>query len=230
MSNRALRREAARLQEEKKAREEQKRKNRRILIFLLVCLVLLGGTLGFAIGTLFSKDSNYVKVETSEGSFFVMELYPEQAPITVKNFKKLVKSGFYDGLTFHRIIQEFMVQGGDPQGNGSGGSSETIKGEFSANGWTQNTLSHVKGTVSMARSQDYDSASSQFFICTGDASFLDGQYAAFGRVVYGMEAVMELDAYGAPPGNNVGKPSKIVKMTKVTLLSQDEYKELVQQK
>ena len=82
----------------------------------------------------------------------------------------------------------------------------------------------------MARSQDYDSASSQFFICTGDASFLDGQYAAFGRVVYGMEAVMELDAYGAPPGDNVGKPSKIVKMTKVTLLSQDEYKELVQQK
>ena len=110
------------------------------------------------------------------------------APITVTNFVDLAKDGFYDGLTFHRIISGFMIQGGDPLGNGTGGSDKTIKGEFSENG-VENSISHVRGTISMARSQDYDSASSQFFIMHKDNPGLDGQYAAFGTVTKGMEVV-----------------------------------------
>ena len=124
------------------------------------------------------------------GSTFTVELYPEYAPKTVQNFLKLVSEGFYDGITFHRVVQGFMAQGGDPDGNGSGGSDEKIYGEFASNGFTQNTLSHTRGVISMARSNDPNSASSQFFICyTDDCSFLDGNYAAFGKVVEGMETV-----------------------------------------
>ncbi len=117
-----------------------------------------------------------------------VELDADTAPISVSNFIKLAKDGFYDGLTFHRIISGFMIQGGDPSGNGTGGSDETIKGEFSANG-VENGISHVRGVISMARSQNYDSASSQFFIMHADAPSLDGQYAAFGKVTEGMEIV-----------------------------------------
>jgi peptidyl-prolyl cis-trans isomerase B (cyclophilin B) len=117
-----------------------------------------------------------------------VELDADVAPITVTNFVKLVNEGFYDGLTFHRIISGFMIQGGDPLGNGTGGSDETIKGEFSANG-VENSISHVRGTISMARSSDYDSASSQFFIMHEDYTGLDGQYAAFGTVLDGMDVV-----------------------------------------
>ena len=126
------------------------------------------------------------------GGTFTVELYPEYAPETCENFIKLVSSGFYDGLTFHRVIEGFMAQSGDPNGNGTGGSGETIKGEFAANGFTQNTLSHTRGVVSMARNSfDMNSASSQFFICYSDnyANTLDGNYAAFGKVVEGMETV-----------------------------------------
>ena len=119
---------------------------------------------------------------------FIITLYPDVAPITCKNFKKLVNEGFYNGLTFHRVMIDFMAQGGDPEGTGMGGSEETIKGEFSSNG-VQNNLSHQRGVVSMARSADPNSASSQFFICYGDESFLDGNYAAFGEVTEGMEVV-----------------------------------------
>lgn len=129
-----------------------------------------------------------VKMVMENGGEFVIELYPEHAPITVKNFEKLVKSGFYDGLTFHRVIDGFMAQGGDPEGTGCGGSDENIKGEFLQNG-VNNTLSHTRGVVSMARSSNSNSASSQFFICYDDCSFLDGQYAAFGKVISGMETV-----------------------------------------
>lgn len=123
---------------------------------------------------------------------FVITLYPDYAPITVANFQKLVKEGFYNGLTFHRVIEGFMAQGGDPNGDGTGGSEESIKGEFSANGVTTNTLSHQRGVVSMARSMDYNSASSQFFICYGDCSTLDGNYAAFGKIdESGMKVVDE---------------------------------------
>lgn len=118
----------------------------------------------------------------------VVKLDAANAPITVANFQKLVSEKFYDGLTFHRVVKDFMIQGGDPQGTGMGGSSQTIKGEFSING-VQNTISHKRGVISMARSSSYDSASSQFFIVHEDSTFLDGQYAAFGEVVYGMDTV-----------------------------------------
>ena len=130
-----------------------------------------------------------VKFTMDSGRSFIIELYPEYAPKTVENFVDLVSTGFYDGLTFHRIVDDFMAQGGDPNGNGTGGSPHKIKGEFSVNGFTQNTLSHTRGVVSMARSKNPNSASSQFFICYGDATFLDGQYAAFGKVIEGMEVV-----------------------------------------
>ncbi len=129
-----------------------------------------------------------VKVTMENGGEFIIELCPEQAPITCENFLKLVKSGFYNGLTFHRVIDGFMAQGGDPEGTGCGGSDENIKGEFRING-VNNTLSHTRGVISMARSQNPNSASSQFFICYGDCTFLDGQYAAFGKVTEGMEVV-----------------------------------------
>lgn len=136
-----------------------------------------------------STNNNLVKFTMENGGSFIIELYPQFAPETVKNFKELVITGFYDGLTFHRVMEGFMAQGGDPEGTGFGGSDKTITGEFALNGFASNTLSHTRGVVSMARSQDYDSASSQFFICYDDASFLDGQYAAFGKVIEGMEVV-----------------------------------------
>ena len=136
-----------------------------------------------------SVEQTQVKFTMTNGDSFVMELYPEYAPKTVENFVELVSDGFYDGLTFHRVVEDFMAQGGCPEGTGMGGSSMKIKGEFATNGFKQNTLSHTRGVVSMARSASPNSASSQFFICYSDATFLDGQYAAFGMVVSGMEVV-----------------------------------------
>ena len=130
-----------------------------------------------------------------------LELDADTAPITVTNFVKLAKEGFYDGLTFHRIIKGFMMQGGDPLGTGTGGSNEEIKGEFAQNG-VKNDISHVRGVISMARSQLFDSASSQFFIVHQDSQFLDGQYAAFGRVISGMEVVDAICAASQPIDNN----------------------------
>lgn len=129
-----------------------------------------------------------VEMEIEKFGTIKLELYPEVAPITVENFVNLAKDGFYDGLTFHRVYPGFMIQGGDPEGTGMGGSDKTIKGEFSSNG-VNNTLSHERGVISMARSNSPDSASSQFFICHQDADFLDGNYAAFGKVVEGIEVV-----------------------------------------
>ncbi len=132
-----------------------------------------------------------VKFTMEDGGEFIIALYPEYAPETVENFVNLVSVGFYNGLTFHRVIDNFMAQGGDPEGTGSGGSGKDIVGEFSINGFTQNTLSHKRGVVSMARNgYDFNSASSQFFICYDDRCVqLDGQYAAFGEVIEGMEVV-----------------------------------------
>lgn len=132
-----------------------------------------------------------VTIEMENGKKIKIELYPEIAPITAANFEKLVRQGFYDGLIFHRVIKGFMIQGGDPEGTGMGGSGERIKGEFEANG-IKNDLKHTRGVISMARSQDPDSASSQFFIMHEDAPHLDGQYAAFGKVVEGMDVVDEI--------------------------------------
>ena len=135
-----------------------------------------------------TEITNFVTIEMENGDKITVELYPDTAPITVENFKKLVSEHYYDGIIFHRVIAGFMIQGGDPTGTGMGGSKKTIKGEFKMNG-VNNTLSHKRGVISMARTQIPDSASSQFFICHADATFLDGQYAAFGAVVEGIEAV-----------------------------------------
>ncbi|MDR2458066.1 MAG: peptidylprolyl isomerase [Clostridiales Family XIII bacterium] len=154
-----------------------------------------------------------VKIEMQDGSVIKAELYPDIAPKTVSNFVKLVNDGFYDGLIFHRVIDGFMIQGGDPEGTGTGGSDETISGEFSSNG-VNNPLSHTKGILSMARSNDPDSASSQFFICVADSEYLDGEYAAFGKVVEGMD-VAEKIAKVEKDDND--KPLKDVVMKKVTI-------------
>ena len=132
-----------------------------------------------------------VRIEMKTGGIIDIELFEDIAPITCENFKKLVSEGFYDGLIFHRVIAGFMIQGGDPTGTGCGGSDKNIKGEFMING-VQNSISHLRGVISMARSQSYNSASSQFFICHADSKFLDGQYAGFGRVVSGIEVVDEI--------------------------------------
>ena len=132
-----------------------------------------------------------IEITMENGGVIELELSPEKAPITVKNFEKLVSEGFYDGLTFHRIISGFMIQGGDPQGTGMGGSDENIKGEFRMNG-VDNDISHKRGVISMARAMDPDSASSQFFICHADSEFLDGQYAAFGYMTSGFDVLDEL--------------------------------------
>ena len=137
-----------------------------------------------------------------DGNSIVVELDEKAAPLTVKNFQKLVSQHFYDGLIFHRVISGFMIQGGDPQGTGMGGSKETVKGEFRVNG-VNNPLSHERGVISMARSQFYNSASSQFFICHADAKFLDGQYAAFGKVVQGIE---EVDRIASTPTDRSDRP------------------------
>lgn len=133
-----------------------------------------------------------VTIEMDDGQKIVMELLPEYAPNSVANFIALVQEGYYDGVVFHRIVPEFMIQGGDPTGTGMGGPDYSIAGEFAQNGFKQNTLSHERGVVSMARSQFPDSAGSQFFICVADSTFLDGQYAAFGRVLSGMEVADEI--------------------------------------
>lgn len=137
---------------------------------------------------MYSTGKHHAKLNVKDYGTIELELDADVAPITVANFAKLVNEGFYNGLTFHRIISGFMIQGGDPQGTGMGGSDETIKGEFLANG-VKNDISHVRGVISMARSSANDSASSQFFIVHEDSTFLDGQYAGFGKVTSGIEIV-----------------------------------------
>ena len=153
---------------------------------------------------LVDEKTDIVAIQVKEFGTIIVELRPDAAPITVENFKKLVSDGFYDGLIFHRVIDGFMIQGGDPKGNGTGGSDENIVGEFSSNGW-ENSLKHERGTLSMARSSAPNSASSQFFICqdTAGVQHLDGEYAAFGTVLYGMEVV---DAISAVKTNSSDKP------------------------
>ena len=131
---------------------------------------------------------HHVTIDVQDYGTISLDLDADTAPISVTNFINLANEGFYDGLTFHRIISGFMIQGGDPNGNGTGGSEKTIKGEFSANG-VENDISHVRGVISMARANDPDGGSSQFFIVHEDSTFLDGQYAAFGHVTDGMDVV-----------------------------------------
>ena len=154
-----------------------------------------------------------IVIEMENGKKIKLELYPESAPITVENFEKLVKEHFYDGLTFHRVINGFMIQGGCPLGTGTGGPGYTIKGEFKANG-VDNPIKHVRGVISMARAMDPNSAGSQFFIMHQDASYLDGQYAAFGKVTEGMDVVDEIASVAT---NSFDKPLEEQKIKTITI-------------
>jgi len=152
-------------------------------------------------------------IEVKNFGTIKVELNPSEAPITVDNFVKLVNKGFYDGLTFHRIIKGFMIQGGDPKGNGTGGPGYEIKGEFKANG-IDNKISHKRGVISMARAQEYDSAGSQFFIMHKDGEFLDGQYAAFGETIEGVEVVDAIAKVRTTPSD---RPYDAVVINKITI-------------
>ena len=153
-------------------------------------------------------EIHHVEMVVKDMGTIELELDPSAAPDTVDNFMKLVEEGFYDGLTFHRIIDGFMIQGGDPKGNGTGGSDQTIKGEFKSNG-VDNPIKHTRGTISMARSRDKNSASSQFFIMHQDAEHLDGEYAAFGHVTSGIEVVDKICREAKPTdGNGTIKPEE----------------------
>ena len=157
-----------------------------------------------------------VTIEMEDGGVMKAELYPDVAPNTVNNFVSLVRSGFYDGTIFHRVIPGFMIQGGDPDGTGMGGPGYSIKGEFSQNGF-QNSLIHERGVLSMARTMDPDSAGSQFFVMVDDAPHLDGAYAAFGKVIEGMETA---DAIVGAKRDWNDRPKKDQKMKKVTVDTQ----------
>ena len=164
-----------------------------ILCSFVLCISLFGCQ---------KETKDYIaKIEVKDYGTITLKLDGKTAPITVQNFVDLAKSGFYDGLTFHRIIEGFMIQGGDPNGNGTGGSDKTIKGEFKDNG-VKNNIKHKRGVISMARSSDYDSASSQFFIMQEDNDSLDGQYAAFGHVTKGMKVVDKICEDADPMDDN----------------------------
>ena len=167
---------------------------------------------------MYSTGKHHAKIVVKNYGTIALELDADVAPITVENFANLVNEGFYNGLTFHRIISGFMIQGGDPLGNGTGGSSKTIKGEFASNG-VKNSISHVRGTISMARSSMPNSASSQFFIVHQDSTFLDGKYAAFGTVTSGMEVVDKICAETAVEDDNgtVAKNNQPV-IEKITII------------
>ena len=167
---------------------------KRALILMLALMLCAAAAL--------AEGNPVVTIEMEGGGVIVAELYPDKAPNTVANFVELAQSGFYNGLIFHRVIPGFMIQGGDPQGTGMGGPGYSIRGEFTENGF-ENDLSHTRGVLSMARAMDPDSAGSQFFIMHQDGPFLDGQYAAFGRVIEGMDVV---DAIAATPTDASDRP------------------------
>ena len=182
--------------------------NKKILTLVMASVLLLGLLSGCGKKEEAAADAEtaevttyYADIEIADYGTITVELDAEAAPITVENFVTLAKDGFYDGLTFHRIMYGFMMQGGDPNGNGTGGSENKITGEFSANG-VENPLSHTRGAISMARAQDPNSASSQFFIVHADSEFLDGQYAAFGYVTEGIEIVDAICEDAMPVDSN----------------------------
>ena len=156
-----------------------------------------------------------VKIEMENGGVITAELYPELAPNTVANFVNLVESGFYDGLIFHRVIPGFMIQGGDPQGTGMGGPGYSIKGEFAHNGWKANDIHHELGVLSMARAMHPDSAGSQFFIMVGEAGYLDGEYAAFGRLLEGMSSAQDISRVPRSMGNDRPKEQQVIRTIRV---------------
>ena len=181
---------------------------KRIIAFLLLTVMALtcfsackDDTVETTTTTIEDNKTYYAVIEIVDYGTITVELDQTQAPVTVKNFVKLAESGFYDGLTFHRIMEGFMMQGGDPKGDGTGGSDKSIVGEFSGNGY-DNDISHLRGVISMARAQHPDSASSQFFIVHKDSTFLDGLYAAFGYVTDGMDVVDAICEAAEPTDGN----------------------------
>ena len=208
-----------------------------IMMIAMVSMVMLascGGNSGESSGENAEQGSSETQVEAKEKAPGIgmhhadievegygtikLELDGDEAPLTVQNFMDLASAGFYDGLTFHRIMDGFMIQGGDPKGNGTGGSDKNITGEFAANG-IENNISHEKGVISMARSNDPDSASSQFFICVADSQFLDGQYAAFGHVIEGQDVADKIAADAHPTDNNgTVPPEEQPVITKITVI------------
>lgn len=174
----------------------------------------------------YNTENPVVAMYVKNYGSIVMELLPEYAPNTVNNFISLVKSGFYDNNSFHRLVPGFVLQGGDPEGTGTGGPGYSIKGEFKGNGFEQNTLSHEKGVISMARSQDNDSAGSQFFICVDDAKNLDEQYAAFGKVIDGWDNINNIVKNEKVADEQSGKlQTNLVIKKAVVDLKEKEYEE-----
>lgn len=164
-----------------------------------------------------NEETDRVKIEMEDGSIILVTLSNADTPITIKNFKKLVSEGFYDGIIFHRVIENFMIQGGDPTGTGYNGSDEEIKGEFSNNG-VKNSLSHTRGVISMARNgYNMDSASSQFFIVHADSTYLDGDYASFGKVFAGMDAVDKIAAVETDSNDKPLEEQKIKTIKFITI-------------
>lgn len=182
----------------KQKKNNAKKKNPLPLI-VAACVVVIAVIV--LIAALSGSKTYYADITVDGFGTITVELDSKAAPETVENFVSLARDGFYDGLTFHRIMAGFMIQGGDPEGNGTGGSGKNIVGEFAANGH-KNPLTHVRGTISMARAQPFDSASSQFFIVHEDSPHLDGQYAAFGHVTEGMNVVDAICAFVRPVDNN----------------------------
>ncbi len=180
------------------------KKLKKLLVVAIITLTMIGCEQKENMN---NDDTKYLsgtinaEIDVKDYGIIEVQLDADTAPISVTNFVNLAKSGFYDGLTFHRIIEGFMIQGGDPNQDGTGGSEETIKGEFSANG-VENDISHERGVISMARAQDYDSASSQFFIVQEDSTYLDGEYAAFGHVTKGMDIVDKIAQDAEPTDSN----------------------------
>ena len=190
---------------------------KKIVSMILTLSLLACGMVFFsACGT--DEDPVSVVISVKDFGDITVELYPKYAPITVKNFLKLVDEEFYDGLTFHRVIEGFMIQGGDPNGDGTGGSATKIKGEFTSNG-VDNPLVHSRGAISMARSNDPDSASSQFFICHENCTSLDGSYAVFGMVTAGMEVVDAIAKVEVDYNNNPYNPEQSVPVEKIIIES-----------
>lgn len=185
----------------KKSGKSNKISTKGIIGICIAAVVVIAVIVGISLSAAKESKTYLAKIEIQDYGTVTVQLDAKAAPITVENFVKLAGEGFYDGLTFHRIIEGFMMQGGDPNGNGTGGSGKNIKGEFSANG-VNNTLSHTRGAVSMARSQKFDSASSQFFIVQQDSTYLDGQYAVFGYVTDGMDIVDKICTEAEPVDNN----------------------------
>ena len=193
------------------AKAEKKDKTAKLMMKVCLAVAIVAALAVIGVGIWMGIENSrvfYADIVIENYGTITVELDRKAAPITVDNFIELADSGFYDGLTFHRIMEGFMMQGGDPEADGTGGSDKTIKGEFKENGW-DNPISHTRGTISMARSKPFDSASSQFFIMHQDYTGLDGQYAAFGHVISGIEIVDQVCTDAQPTDNNGTIPRKL---------------------